>query len=115
MNKKDTLFLLKPGFFDNGKGPFFCPYCAQVVGLLEFYPELKQYLDIQYLDFPRPRAALVELLGAENQGCPVLVLKASENPGSDTHVQSANGHFFVEGPNEIAEYLASIHHTGIPH
>ena len=52
---RDRLYLLKPHFMDAGKGPFFCPGCAQTVGLLEFYPALKEHLEVRYLDFPRPR------------------------------------------------------------
>ena len=73
--KTDRLYLLKPQFMDQGKGPYFCPGCAQMLGLLEFYPELKQELEVRYLDFPRPRPELIDLLGEENQSCPVLVLK----------------------------------------
>ena len=113
---RDQLYLLKPGFFDNGRGPFFCPGCAQMVGLLEFYPELKPRLDFRYVDFPRPRPELVDLLGEEKQSCPVLVLKTVP-PGlaSNLKVHNANGHAFVEGADEIAEYLAHVHGIGIPH
>lgn len=31
---QDRLYLLKAGFIDQGKGPYFCPECAQMVGLL---------------------------------------------------------------------------------
>jgi len=44
---RDQLYLLKPNFFDNGKGPYFCPGCAQMVGLLDFYPLLKQRLSVE--------------------------------------------------------------------
>ena len=87
-----------------------------MLGLLEYYPELKQCLKIEYVEFSRPRPALVELLGDENQSCPVLVLKKnSKEPPSGHQVRNANGHFFVEGPNEIAAYLAHVHGIGIPH
>jgi len=61
--ERDRLYLLKPRFMDNGKGPYFCPGCGQMAGLLEFYPALKQQLEVRYLEFPRPRPELVELLG----------------------------------------------------
>src|SRR5256885_4680130 len=60
---RDHLYLLKPDFFDNGKGPYFCPGCAQIVGLLDFYPELKQRLSVEYVDFPRPRSKLAACWG----------------------------------------------------
>ena len=43
----DKLYLLKPDFHDQGK-IYFCPGCAEMVGLLEFYPALKQTIDIHY-------------------------------------------------------------------
>jgi hypothetical protein len=112
----DQLFLLKPNFLDKGKGPFFCPGCAQMLGLLEFYPELRRSLSVHYVDFPRPRPELVALLGEANQSCPVLVLKAVP-PGlpSKIKVQKTNNFAFVEGADEIAEYLARVHKIGIPH
>lgn len=112
----DRLYLLKAHFMDMGKGPYFCPGCAQMTGLLEFYPALKQKLDVRYLDFPRPRPELVELIGDENQSCPVLVLKdAPHSVPSNIPLQQAKGHWFVEGADEIAHYLAYAHGIGIPH
>ena len=87
-----------------------------MAGLLEFYPVLKQRLNVRFVDFPRPRPELVDLLGEENQSCPVLVLK-SVPPGlpATVPVQHANGHAFVAGAGEIAGYLAHVHGIGIPH
>ena len=114
--KRDRLYLLKPHFMDKGQGPYFCPGCAQMVGLLEFYPKLKQHLELRYLDFPRPRPELVRFLGEENQGCPVLVLKdAPTGLPSSIPLQQAKGHWFVEGADEISRCLAHAHGIGIPH
>jgi len=111
----DQLYLLKPGFQDQGK-TYFCPGCAEMVGLLEFYPALKQRVDVHYVDFPRPRPELAPLLGEENQSCPVLVLKSAPSTlPAHRAVRHANGHAFVEGAREIAEYLAHVHGIGIPH
>ena len=116
MNFMDHLYLLKPDFLDNGKGPYFCPGCAEIVGLLEFYPALKQHLDVHYIGFPRPRPELSPLLGEENQSCPVLVLRTiPPNLPSHPKMRRANGHAFVDGTREIAEYLAHAHGIGIPH
>lgn len=114
--KLDQLYLLKPHFMDAGKGPYFCPYCAQMVGLLEFYPTLKSKLEVRWLEFPRPRTELVELLGADHQSCPALVLR--DPPAAvlaQPPLQMAKGRWFVEGANEIAGYLARVHGIGIPH
>ncbi|MBP7950921.1 MAG: DUF3088 family protein [Verrucomicrobiales bacterium] len=112
----DRLYLLKSGFMDAGKGPYFCPGCAQMLGLLEFYPLLKRKLDVRWLHFARPRPELVELLGEANQSCPVLVLgEAPVDPPASLALQTANGHWFVEGADEIATCLAHLHGIGIPH
>ena len=56
---RDRLLLLKPDFMDQDQGPCYCPACATIEGLLAFYPQLREALDISYLDFPRPRAAVI--------------------------------------------------------
>ncbi len=113
---RDLLFLLKPHFMDKGKGPYFCPGCAQMVGLLEFYPALNQQLEVRWLDFPRSRPELIDLLGEEDQSCPVLVLKDAPNGLPQTlPVQQAKGRWFVEGADGIANYLAHVHDVGLPH
>jgi len=114
--KRDRLYLLKPDFIDGGKGPYFCPGCAQVIGLLEFYPALKEKLELRYLDFSRPRPELVKLLGEENQSCPVLILKQPPTGAPSTvPLRQAKGHWFVEGADEISRYFAHAHGSGIPH
>lgn len=114
--KPDRLYLLKPQFMDGALGPYFCPGCAQMLGLLEFYPELKQHLEVRWVDYPRPRPELIELLGEENQSCPVLVLGNPPSPSlAVPPLQESGGNWFVEGANEIATYLARVHRIGIPH
>ena len=113
---RDVLYLLKPGFMDGINGPYFCPGCAQMVGLLEFYPALEQTIEVRWLDFPRPRPELIDLLGEDNQSCPILVLQnAPTGLPSSLPIQQAKGRWFVEGANEIATYLAHARGIGIPH
>ena len=80
------LFLLNPNFNDKRLTPlkqaYYCPHCAMIEGILHYYPELRDSVEIVYVDFPRPRNAIIELLGEENQGCPVLLIKAQENEGA---------------------------------
>jgi hypothetical protein len=111
----DQLYLLKPDFQDRDK-TYYCPGCAEVIGLLEFYPALKRNIDVHYLGFPRPRPDLVSLLGESNQSCPVLVLAAvPQNPSAALKVQLTNGRAFVSGAHEIGAYLAHVHGSGLPH
>lgn len=111
----DRLYLIRPGFFHEERGPFYCPGCAEVRGLLEHYPFLKERVSLHYVDFDRPRSELVTLLGTENQSCPVLIL--SRNPEDlplPPGLRRANGLAFVEGAREIGEYFALAHGSGSP-
>jgi hypothetical protein len=71
---KDQLFLLRPGFYNVGLGPLYCTESLPVEGMLSFFPQLRQLIDVHYLEFPRPRRELVKILGESHQGIPVLIL-----------------------------------------
>lgn len=60
--KKDTLFLLPPGFEDNGRREF-CPECAEMWGVLSYYPAIKESLEIRYVGIHHQREPIVEVLG----------------------------------------------------
>ncbi len=114
---RDKLLLLKPGFMDQDQGPCYCPACATLEGLLGFYPQLRDALDIQYLDFPRPRATVIAEIGAENQGLPALVLYAP-TPADALHgldVREWNGRRFLKNAADIGRYLARTQGIGEPH
>ncbi|CAD2250205.1 DUF3088 family protein [Xanthomonas arboricola] len=74
---RDTLFLAETAFVVEGDGPFYCGDCIAIEGLLSLSPSIAEGLDIQRLAFPRPRQALVALLGEQYQSLPVLVLAAT--------------------------------------
>ncbi len=114
---RDKLFLLKPDFRDGGNGPYYCPSCATVEGILAFYPALRATLDIHYLDFPRPRPAVIAELGEQNQGLPVLVLDAAADAGSlqGLDLREWRGKRFLTAPADIGRYLARTRGTGEPH
>jgi hypothetical protein len=115
-NMKDRRYLLKPDFTDKRTGPFFCPNCALVEGMLSYYPALHEKIEIHYIDFPRPRPTLVAELGAENQGAPKLILGDNKRtvPKGVT-VSEANGRRFVSTDIEICRYLAKTYGVGEPH
>ncbi len=71
---RDVLFLLKEAFNDGTGRPYFCPDCAYVNGVLSYFPTLRHHLDIRYVDFQKPRQMIVDMIGLEHQGCPVLIL-----------------------------------------
>ena len=115
----DRLFLLNPGFKDlnlDQNQRYYCPHCAMIEGILQYYPHLKEELDIDYVDFARPRTAVVELLGEENQGCPVLIIHPEENEGIDVSYFKSHGQLlFVNSAGLIAQYLAAKFGIALPH
>lgn len=112
---KDQLYLLKPDFMDQGEGPYFCPGCAMVEGMLSFYPSLRDKLEVHYIDFQRPRQVIVAILGAENQGMPKLILASGSTVPEGIKAETANGHTFIAGDKEICRYLAKKYGCGTPH
>lgn len=110
----DILFLLKSDFTDSIRDPngdkYFCPDCAFLEGILSYFPELRQKLDIHYIDFPKPRKEITELVGDAHQGCPNLILDPSH------HNCSQSAEFFRHGDRMyttdtrlIANYLSEVY------
>ncbi|KWR91871.1 DUF3088 domain-containing protein [Cupriavidus sp. IDO] len=111
---KDKLFMLRPGFFSGSEGPFYCGDSVAVEGLLGFFPQLRNEIDVEYIDAPRPRTAIVELIGEANQSAPVLVLGAGRAPvddGVQIHVSGQTR--FIDSPDHIRRYLSSQY--GVAH
>lgn len=114
------LFLLKPGFTDASRDKegekFYCPECAEFEGVLSYFPILKENLEIVRVDYQRPRQILVELLGADNQSCPVLVLDKPEDESVDTGYFSVAGKLkFTNRAELISNYLAERFKIAIRH
>jgi hypothetical protein len=104
---KDELYLLRPGFYNVGVGPLYCGDSLPVEGLLSFFPQLRNLLNVHYLEFARPRAALVDTLGEENQGIPVLILADErEITDEDLTPKKANGKRFFADERSIRRYLS---------
>jgi len=104
---KDQLYLLRPGFHKDDSGPFYCGDSVAVEGMLSFFPELREALDVHYLEFPRPRKPLVAKLGEANQSVPVLILAKDRTvdaamPG----VSIAEGTRFISDEKAIRGYLS---------
>lgn len=95
--QRDRLFVFQQSFVDPerpGMEPWFCPYSAQVIGFLSYYPEVRATLDVHELDFAKPRHALVDVLGEALQAAPMLVLHAGA-PAEGVTIAEANGHRYV--------------------
>jgi hypothetical protein len=105
---KDQLYLLRPGFMNAGMGPLYCSDSAPVEGVLSFFPQLRVLVDIHYLEFPRPRKALIEALGESNQSLPVLIL-APERQLKDQELEPSqvNGKVFFTDEKSIRHYLST--------
>lgn len=111
---KDTLYLLHPHFEKDGAERF-CPDCAMMEGYLAIYPALREILDIVRVDYARPRAALIDRLGAAHQNAPTLILaEASGDAGPYGEIQSANGLSFLTDARPITRYLAAKHGLAAP-
>lgn len=103
---KDQLFLMKPGFTNAGMGPFYCGDSVSIEGVLGFFPELRQKVDVAYVDFPRPRHPIADKLGEDNQSIPVLIL-ADERVGKTSAAKHARGVAFINDEREIRKYLST--------
>ncbi len=116
MNDRDILFLLKPGFEENGER-WFCPYCAQLAGFLEYFPAARATLDVREVDFARPRREIVELIGEEWQSCPVLVLAADSRVPEELEgdVVTSRGRRAISATKAILRYLAVSRGLPLPH
>jgi hypothetical protein len=72
---KDRLFIIESRFADPALPgrTFYCKDCITIEGLLAAFPDRARNLDVIRVPYPRPRAAVLEAIGAENQNLPALV------------------------------------------
>lgn len=109
--QKDILFLLPPGFVDNDRREF-CPECAEIWGVLNYFPAIRESLDIRYQPIAHPRPGLVELLGPGDWNCPTLVLAEDADAGPHAEVKSEGRYRFLDNARDIAKYF--VHKFGTP-
>lgn len=113
---KDTLYLLPAGFtdpaLDDGGRGWICPACAMVEGFLGYFPQVRDALEIVYYPYPRPRAGIVDLVGEDHQGMPLLILA---EPAEGADILHAGGHAFISAEKAILRYLAAKHGVAAPH
>lgn len=114
---KDKLFLLAPGFMGDNRREY-CPECAEIWGLLGYFPSIKDSFDVLLQPINKPRRQLVELLGQENQNCPTLVLDESSPEFDDCGISiksSINGSMrFIDNARDIGQYYAQRFGTPFP-
>jgi len=112
---KHILFVLEPGFYDGDEGPFYCPHSAAIEGILKYLPEIEEKVDVRRIDFQRPRKEVIELIGEENQGSPVLVLAKNTEVPPDAQVYAKTSRAFMHGTMEIGNYLSRAFGVMRPH
>ncbi|WP_298922482.1 DUF3088 family protein [uncultured Roseobacter sp.] len=101
------LYLLKSKFADpkHGDQLFFCPQCSPIEGLLAMFPEVRQNLDVRYVDFARPRGEMAKHVG-ENQSCPQIVLPNGDDAFSAGLSEKGQGIVRrIEAPADVQCYL----------
>ncbi|HYD26992.1 DUF3088 family protein [Brevundimonas sp.] len=109
----DRLFLIDPSWHDDLGGPWFCPAGAFIEGVLAFYPALGDQLEITRLGFSRPRLPVIDLVGEDNQSCPLLVLDETFD-WPEARTSEATGRRFLQD-HAIVPYLAARYGIGLPH
>ncbi len=111
MTDKDILFLLPPGFEDNNRREF-CPECAELWGVLHYYPAIKEALEIRYVGIDHPRAPICEILGEGRWNAPTLVLAPAHAALIDA--ERSNNVAYLGSAREIAKYFAVRFGTAVP-
>ncbi len=111
--KRDILFMLPPGFYDNERREY-CPECAEMWGLLSWFPAIKESLDIIYVNIAKPREAMSDMLGDKNQNAPTLVLQADSPEFEDCGIMRYRGQRFINNARDIGKYYAHRFGTPIP-
>ena len=112
---RDRLFLLKPDFEDPAYPDqrFYCWHCALLEGVLASFPWLNDRIDVDRIDWPRPRHAVIERVGEQNQSLPLLILSSDAPDDFATGVHGSVR--FVSGKDEILSVLSRRHGVPDPH
>lgn len=103
---RDTLFLLPPGFEDDGRREY-CPECGEVWGLLNYFPALKETVDIVYVPIAHPRAPITDLLGEGSFNAPTLALADGTGTPAGVGFKTANGHKYIDSVRGLAALWAA--------
>ncbi|MEL7487674.1 MAG: DUF3088 family protein [Pseudomonadota bacterium] len=111
--KKDILFLLPPGFEDNGRREY-CPECAEIWGVLAYFPAIREALEIRYQPIARPRAEMTAMLGDAHQNCPTLVLASPDGEIGDASTKTAGDRVFADNAGDIGKIFAARYGTPLP-
>jgi hypothetical protein len=72
--KRPILFLISPNSRPEKPEGWYCPDCALVEGVLAYYPQLREVIEVRHVPFARPRQPIIDLIGEALQDCPCLLL-----------------------------------------
>ncbi|HWX62937.1 DUF3088 domain-containing protein [Bradyrhizobium sp.] len=112
---RDTLFLLKPDFEDRAYPGrrFYCWHCVLIEGVLASFPKLAAQIDVERVAWPRPREAVIALVGEENQLLPLLLLAPETTSARQTGTY--RGRAFIADKDGILAALSERHGFPDPH
>jgi len=112
---RDKLFLLLPGFEDPAYPgqKFYCWHCALIEGVLASFPGLPQQLDVERIEWRRPRLPVIDIVGEENQSLPLLVL--ADRAKSPHQTGTYQGRAFIADEDKILAALSERHGFSNPH
>ena len=112
--ERDLLFLLAPGFLSSDGERQYCPECAELWGVLSYFPAIREALEIVYQPIDHPRPQLTSLLGAGDWNCPSLLLGEGADAGPDATVIEVNGRRLLDNARDIGKYFAWRYGTPFP-
>jgi hypothetical protein len=112
---RDHLFLLKPDFEDPAYAGqrFYCWHCALLEGVLASFPLLQSKIDVERIAWSKPRHAIVDIVGEDNQSMPLLVL--ADDAPAELATGAFRGRKFVDGKDAILTVLSRRHGIPRPH
>lgn len=109
------LYMLTP-WKEGENGPYYCPDCGVVEGFFAYTPQARELVEMQSVDYPRPRPVLVDLLGEENQSSPVLVLPEGSDVPEGGKKSMTTGRVFIDDPIAICNFLGrAVKDPILPH
>ncbi len=109
---RDRLFILPPGFLDNGRREF-CPECAEIAGFLAWHPAIRDALDICHVGIGHPRRPITDLLGEGRFNAPTLVLAGGTDLPEGIGAKTANGRTYLDSTGAITALFAHRHGTPV--
>lgn len=110
---RDILFLLPPGFEDNNRREF-CPECAELWGVLAYFPAIKDSVDIRHVGIEHPRGPICAMLGDGKWNAPTLILGPGNRAGETVPIETVAGREYIASARGIALYWADKYGLPVP-